>query len=269
MSKNKLNVLLAVTDHLRLNYKNMVQEYTKFFSKSQGAFKGEKRTYVAREGVIDDPSKKGIVKVVTTVDEKLDYFNEHSTKFINALFNQEKTNASGTATAQLVVNNKTWGTFTSLELLRLKSLLESSDLGNIGEMLSKIPVRSDADIWEKSLSPDYTDRAIFETELYKGTVKTTVKEPYILSDPNLSGRELPANYNAPVVQRDTVLELADYTKQNFSGEWSQHEKALSLSRRATLLTAIIEALKVANDCEIVQSEMTAKRIFDYLFYNEQ
>lgn len=268
MSKNKLNVLLAVTDHLRLNYKNMVQNYIKFFTKSQGAFKGEKRTYIAREGVIDDPSKKGITKVITTVDEKFDYYITHSEKFINALFTQEKTNASGTATAELMVEGNSWGTFTSLELLRLKSLLESGEIGNFGEMLKNIPVRSDSEVWKESDNSDYVDRKIFQTELYDGVAKTTVKEPYILADPNLTGRDLPANYRPSIEQQNNVLELGDYTKQNFSGEWSQREKALCLGRRATLLTAIIEALKVANDCEVIESKMTANRIFDYIFYNK-
>lgn len=268
MGKNKLNVLLGVTDHLRSNYKNMVSNYTSFFKDKQGSFKGEKKTYDVRDGVIDDPKKKGLILVVTTVKEKFDYYVDHSEKFINALFNQEKTNSSGTAVAHLVVDGDNWGEFTSLELLRLKSLLESSDLGNFGDMLKNIPVRSDAKVWKESDSADYEGREIFQSKLLEGVTKTTVKEPYVLVDPNLVGRELPVNYTAPIVQRDNVMELGDYTVQEFSGEWSQREKALCLSRRATLLVAITEALKVANDCEVVASDLTAKRIFDYLFYNK-
>jgi hypothetical protein len=266
--KKKLNVLLALTDQLRHGYKNMVSDYSKFFSKSQGAFRGEKKTYTPRDGVIDEPKKRGTILVTTTVKEKLDYFTENASKFIDALFSQEKTNASGNASAELVVDGESWGVFTSLELLRLKSLLESKDLGMISEMIGAIPVRSDSEIWEKSDNENYSDREVFQTELLKGVSKTTIKMPFILDDPNVNPDKLPANYQAPIVQRDEVMELGDYTMQSFSGEWSHRERALALKRRNTLLTSITEALKVANECEIVESDLTAVKIFGYLFYNK-
>src|SRR5690606_28059261 len=128
-------------------FKGMIQDYAKFFTKSQGAFLGEKRTYEAREGTIDDPSKRGNVLVQTTVDEKLKWFKENSKEYIDALFAQEATNASGNAKAQLIVDGTEWGEFTSLELLRLKSIVESSSLHS---MLEAIPVRSDSEEWSLS-----------------------------------------------------------------------------------------------------------------------
>lgn len=264
----KLNVLLALTDQLRHVYKNSVSDYSKFFAKSQGAFKGEKRTYSPKDGTIDDPSKRGTIIVATTVEEKLDYFIDNSSKFIDALFSQEKTNASGQAQAELVVDDKSWGVFTSLELLRLKSLLEAGDLGNMKGMIESIPTRSDSEVWEKTDDEEYADRTIFETEKFTGVTKTTLKQPYVLEDPNLKGREIPSNYSPAVVQRDTVIELGDYTKQNFSGEWSHRERAMTLKRRTILLTAITEALKKANECETEKSELTAKKVFGYLFFNQ-
>ena len=266
--KKKLNVLLALTDQLRQIYKNNVADYAKFFSKNQGSFKGEKRTYTAKDGTIDDPSKRGTTLVATTVNEKLDYFIENSAKFIDALFSQEKTNALGNAKAELMVDGKSWGAYTSLELLRLKSLLESSDLGKISDMIENIPVRSDSEIWEKTTNEEYEGRDIYETELFTGVTKTTVKTPYILEDPNLKGKDAKTNYTPAVVQRDEVLELGDYTKQNFSGEWFHRERALALKRRTNLLTAITEALKEANECEVEKSDLTAAKIFNYLFYNK-
>lgn len=266
--KIKLNTLLSITDQLRVSYKNMVNDYSKFFSKSQGAFKGEKRTYVAREGTIDDPSKRGITLVTTTVREKLDYFIENTSEFINSLFSQERTNATGVAHAKLVVGGKEWGDFTSLELLRMKSLLESSDLGNLEAMLSNIPVRSDAEVWVRSEDAEYSSRDVFETEMFKGVNKTTIKIPFVPLDPNLQGKDLPVNYQAQVIQRDEVLELGDYTRQSFSGEWSHKDRAATLKRREVLLIAITKALKDANNVEAVESEITAKRIFEYLFFDK-
>jgi len=263
----KLNVLLALTDQLRHSYKNNITDYVKFFSKSQGAFKGEKKTYTTREGVMDEPNKRGVTMVASTIDEKLTYFIENSSKFIDALFSQEKTNASGVAIAELKIDGKSWGNFTSLELLRLKSLLESKDLGQLSEMIINIPVRSDSEVWNKSKDEEYSGREIFETALFTGINKTTVKTPYVLEDPNIKGGKLPENYKASIASEDKILELGDYTKQSFSGEWSHRERAMVLKRKNDLLIAITEALKEANECEAIESNLTSKRIFKYLFYN--
>jgi hypothetical protein len=261
----KLNVLLALTDNLRATYKGMVVDYSKFFSKSQGAFRGEKKTYEPRQGTVDDPSKRALTPVATTVGEKFDYFIDSVSEFVDALFSQERTNATGLAEAELIVDGISWGKLTSLELLRLKSILESADLGNLENMLSNIPVRSDSEVWNKSKEDD---RALFETDILKGVNKTTIKEPMIVKDPNLDGKDVPVGYQPPVVYRDEILELGDYTHQKFSGEWSQRERALSLKRRTILLTAIVKALKEANDVPATESTLTADRIFGYLFFGK-
>lgn len=260
----KLNVLLAVTDTLRVKFKNMVADHTKFYSKSQGSFQGVKATYVPKEGMVDDPSKRKFTKVVTTVDEKIDYFTKEAKEFVDALFSQEKTNAVGSAKANLIVDGEDWGEFTSLELLRLKSLLESSDLGNLEGMISNIPVRSDAEIWAKSAAEDYQGRAIYEDPLVSGVSKTTVKEEYILEDPNI-GSGKTSSYTPKISQRTITQEVGDYTLQHFSGEWSHRERAEALKRRGTLLVAVTKALKECNECEVSQSALTADRIFGYIF----
>jgi len=52
----KLNVLLAKTDQLGAYYRGMLKDYMVFFQKKQGAFLGERKTYTAVEGMLDDPS---------------------------------------------------------------------------------------------------------------------------------------------------------------------------------------------------------------------
>ena len=195
------------------------------------------------------------------------YFYDESDKFINALFSQEKTNASGNASAELIVDGKSWGVFTSLELLRLKSLLENSDLGDLNNMIKNIPVRSDSQIWNKTSAEEYQDREIFETNITSGVSKSTVKEDYILKDPNVDPGKT-ANYNPKVSVKTTVIDLGEYTHQGFSGEWSQRQRAFALKRRNDLLVAVIEALKECNKCEVEESKLTALKIFEYIFTGE-
>ena len=260
---DKLNVVLAVTDQLRSKYKKSIDDLTKFCTKSQGSFKGEKRTYTPREGTIDEPGKRGITRVVTTVDEKIEFFIKESENFIDALFSQENTNSLGRAEAKLEVNGEDWGTYTSLELLRLKSLVESSDLGNLTAMLMSIPVRSDSEVWVKSNDPDYADRDVYQTERVSGINKTTTKEEYILQDPNL---KTGMDYTPMKGIKNKVVELGDYTRQNFSGEWSHQQRAMALKRKSDLLAAITIALKKANDCVAEKSDLNARKIFEYIFY---
>lgn len=261
----KLNVLLAITDALKGKYKRMVEDYTKFFNTSQGSFLGEKATYVQKEGTVDEPSKRKYVKVVTTVDEKIDWFINESKEFVSALFAQEKTNASGIAVANLVVDGHDWGKFTSLELLRLKSLLESGDSGNLEHLLSNIPVRPDSQIWNKTTSEEYSGREIYESPLLSGVSKTTVKEEYILEDPNISKLTNPSSYTPKTSVRTVTMDVGDYTNQTFNGQWSHRQRAGALKRRNDLILGVTAALKECNDCAIFESDLTAERIFGYIF----
>lgn len=256
----KLNVLLAKTDHLSTVWKNGILDYVKFFKSSQPAFRGEKKTYEAKAGFADAPTNRSLKLVVTTVDEKLKWLHEISADYIDALFSQEKTNASGVSKATLKVDDIVFGEFTSLELLRLKSLIEN---GTFKEMYENIPVRTEDENWTASDNESYTGRNIFQTDRIDSVAKTTVKESYILTDPNIDKTGSKA-YTPQVAQKDTIVEVGNYTFQKYSGEWSHMQRANVLLRRSKLLTAVIEALKVANEVPAIASDMTADKLFNYL-----
>jgi hypothetical protein len=257
----KLNVLLAKTDHLASSFKKSLEDYTKFFKTSQDAFKGLQKTYTPRANTIDSPSDRGVQLIVTTVDEKLKWLEDNSKEYIDALFSQEKTNAIGKATALLVVEGKTWGTFTSLELLKLKSTLEA---GGLLAVYENIPVRPDNEQWEKATVEMYATReGVFQSKELGGVKKSVMKESFILPDPNID-KVKNGTYTPQIAQKDTVIDLGDYTFQKFTGEWSHRQRAEVLRRRTILLGAVVEALKVANEAEAVQSDLTSDRIFAYL-----
>lgn len=259
----KQNVLLAKTDSLAPSYKKGVVDYAKFFKDKQGAFLGERKTYTPRPETIDLPGERGNKLVVTTVEEKLDYLSESSADYINSLFSVEATNASGKVRVALVVDGVQMGNLSGLELLRLKNLLESSELQ---AMYTNIPVRSDAEEWELTDDAMYEGRTVFESPKQSGTKKSTTKVQYILQDPNVALLKDATAYVPQVSSRDTITELGDYTFQKFSGELSQTDKAFMLQRVGKLYTAVIEALKSANEVEAVQSDMTAAKFFGYINY---
>lgn len=148
-----------------------------------------------------------------------------------------------------------FGEFTALELLRLKSILETTELK---EMYSLIPVRSDTKLWNPSI--EYGSRKVYETELKVIIDKTMDKEQYIIEDPHAGS----PGRTPQVSTKNTVRELGTITSQEFTGEISQRERAEILYRRQELLVAVIAALKEVNDVEAVSSDMTSQKLFSFL-----
>lgn len=259
---NKLNVLLAKTEQLAPSAKKVIIDTSKFFKDKQTAFKGERKTYTPASDTIDIPSERGVVAIVSTVKEKLDYVVETSAEYIDALFAQEATNASGIAKAHLIVDGTNFGELSSLELLRLQTFVKSTDFE---QLYSNIPVRSDAELWEPTSEEAYVKRSgIFESPLQSGVKKSTQKTNFILPDPNVQFLKDATAYKPVVGTNDTIIELGTYTYQKFSGEMSHTQRALLLRQRSKLLTAITEALKIANDVEAVKSTVTAEKIFGFI-----
>lgn len=64
------------------------------------------------------------------------------------------------------------------------------------------------------------------------------------------------------------MEVGDYTSQTFSGEWNLRQRSELLRRRAALFKAVIEALKVVNDVETVESEFKAESLLNYIHYGK-
>lgn len=260
MKNIKLHVLLAKTDMLSKTWTTLLENYISFFSSKQGAFRGELKTYEPKTGQLDKPEERGNTIVITTVDEKLQYLEENTADYIDALMSQEATNASGTVKADLYVDGKSLGQYSALELLRLKTLIESR---TFKDMYENIPVHTENEIWNPTTFEQYRGRSIKEGVLQSSVVRTSEKESYILPDPNIKEGKA-GNYQPQLGTKTTIIELGNATRQKFTGEWSHRQRAEVLGRRSKLLVALTEALKVANEAETVASEMTATKLFAYL-----
>jgi hypothetical protein len=261
MGALKMNTLLGKVDHGSGVFKTMTSEYKQFFDKGQGNFKGVRKTYTPREGMADDPSMRQFSKVVTTVKEKFDWYEDKAAEFINGTLAIDATNGRGAAKVDLVVGGQVIAKMNVLELMKLKSIITKMGMT---EMYTQLPVRSDAEIWKETDDEMYVGREIFETELSKGIKRTDSKFEYILEDPNLKNMSDTSRYTPQKSVKSSIIEVGDYTVQNFSGETTQRYKASILDRRSTLLEAIEVAIKEANDVTVDASDMNAKKLFDYL-----
>lgn len=260
--RQKMNSLLAVVEHATASVNRMIEDYTFFFKNKQSMFRGFKKTFVPRDGYFEEPSKMGTVVVTTTVDEKLDWFVIQFKKWLESIFSVEATNSSGAPTVEFIVDGINFGKLTALDLMRLKNILTQKEFVNVLEL---IPVRSDSEVWIPTTNPEYSGRAVFETELIKGVTRTTETEDLILKDPNLDPTHLPNNYQARVTTRKKTVETGDYTQQLFTGEWTQRQRAELLRKRSNLLEACIKALKDVNDVETEDSHLNVDNFVDYLF----
>lgn len=254
MSTKKLSVLLGLRDKVEKSFSNMLDDMFQKFKNKQGLFKGYRRTYTAIDGYADEPTKRGYELVASTVSEQLAWFKQHSKDYFKVVLTIEKTNAHGVF-ADLVVDGENWGNYSTLELLRLKSILDSK----FRAILQELPIRKETILWSKSEDDNYINRAIFESPLEKGFSKTTLKESYILPDPHPDQKRQPM-----VAEKSTQVNIGEYTSQEFSGELSNRERAELLVKYDKLYTAVIEALETANNVEEKESNLGDK-VLDYFF----
>lgn len=257
--KKKLVLILALCQDEQARYKKMLSDYIKFFSKEQGAFMGRRHTYSATEEKYEDPTKVKFEKVVTTPALKFKYFIEASQNYLHALLTKERTNASFVAKADLMVEGKWWGNFTSTELLAIKGLIES---GEMLDLLKSIPVRSDTIDWGET--DEFLGMRVWR-EIKVNLERTTLKESYILSDPNIDKLK-GGDYKPQLASKDTPIIMGTLTREEFHSGWKTEEKAATLDRRSVLLESIIVALSQCNDCEVVETTMTADKLFGYIFF---
>lgn len=252
----KLSVLLGLRDKTEKTFNHMLEDMVGKFKNKQGLFKGERRTYVPIDGFADEPTKRGSTAVSSTVREQLDWFKKYTADPFKITFSVEKTNATGVM-AELIVDKVSWGEFSTLELLRLKSILDSK----LKLMINELPIRKENVIWEVTTDANYSGRDIFQTPLDTGYAQTTLKEDYILPDPlhSVDTPRLPM-----VANKSTKANIGKYTNQEFSGEFTNKQRADLQVKYDKLYTAVIEALETANNVEIQESDLGDK-VLDFLF----
>lgn len=258
----KLNVLLALRQKCANRYNQMIGDYTGFFKNKQGAFQGTLKTHSPLDGYSVDTTKVANIRVVTTVNEKMDWFIKEALEYFNTSLAIEASNGEGAVTVPLEFDGKVYGPFPATVLLRMRGIFESDKLL---QMFNIIPVREATKVWvEADEDEDYKKRGIVQTERQTGETRTTETHDEILKDVNLDPQHLPSNYSAKVTQVRKTVKTGDYTSQFFSGEWTHEQRAALLKRRSMLLDAIDIALQKVNDREA--KECNIEDLLKHLIY---
>lgn len=250
----KLSVLLGLREKVEKNYQNMIDDMNSKFKNKQGLFRGARRTYQAIDQYADDPNKRGFQNVSSTVGEQINWFKDNTKEYLETVFSIEKTNSKG-VTAPLIVEGVTWGTYSTLELLRLKSILDSK----MRLMVQQLPIREEANIWKPTADGVFGQRDVFETELDEGYSKTTIKETYILPDPHPDLKRQPM-----LGEKNTQVNVGKYTQQAFSGEITNLQRAQIEVRYNKVYNAVVEALETANNVNSEESDL-GEKLLTYIF----
>lgn len=251
----KLATLLGLRERTKKTFDAAIDDLLAKFKNKQSLFAGIRKTYNALEGFADDPTKRGYVHVSSTVKEQFDWFREHSQNHLANEFSIEATNAKGLK-ANLIVDGQDMGEYSTLELLRLKTILD----GKIQQVFKEIPVRKETVIWKPTKDENYQGRDVYETDLEEEMSKTTLKEQFILNDPHAG-----VGNRAPIQgQKDTQVNIGKATTQFFTGEWSMRQRADIQVRYNKLYEGVIAALEKANSAEVTTSNL-GEVSFGYLF----
>lgn len=261
-----MNTLLAKQENTKGKMGSYLSRTTKDLQ-NVSRFRGQKKTYEPLPDMPDDQSMRANVPVAVTVDEQLSEIQNGVLKqWLEETFAIEATNSLGAKRVPLIVDGNYFGELSAIELLRLKSFLTTEGIKN---MFSSIPVRQDDRIWNVSENPDFNGRSIFETEMLKGTKKTSETFEEILQDPNVDKNNLPSSYRPAVTKRLRTYEQGRYTVQDFSGEWSRKQKADLLERVDKLLDAVVAAMKDVNDVVAEKSNLDTESLMAYMLSGKQ
>lgn len=253
----KQTVLLGLREKWEKLFNGMLDDMLSKFKNKQEIFRGHNNTYDAVGEFADDPTKRSMVKVASTVGQQLDWFRGHTAEYFDTVLSIEKTNAMGIK-APLIVDGESWGEYYTLELLRMKSILD----GKLKLMFKELPIRDEKRHWIPTTNADlYKDMEVYETSIVVNFIPTTLKSTVVVEDPYV--KDAP---NRPPVtaQIDRRVNVGKETRQNFSGEITNLQRAQYEVRIDKLYTGIIEALETANNVEAQESDL-GKKFLDYLF----
>lgn len=252
----KQSVLLGLREKLEKTFGGMLDDFIQKFKNKQGIFQGWNKTYESLEDFADDPTKRSFQKVSGTVKEQLDWFKHYTKDYFDTVLSIEKTNATGIS-ADLVVAGKTWGQYSVLELLRLKSIMD----GKLKAIIGELPIRDEKVIWNKTTKDYYGERDVWETPTVEGFSKTTLKRTEVVNDPHI--KDAP-NRPPVAVQIETQVNVGHFTEQKFSGEITMLQRAEILAKYDQLYNGIIEALENSNNIDAQESDL-GKKFIEYIF----
>jgi hypothetical protein len=242
---NKLHQLLAVENDRKTQAINIIDETVETLSKKHDHFDGLTKIYEPydeNEQKIPPESKE----IVTTVKEKINYSKQAISKGIDAQISKEETNASGSASAELVLPGEvSFGYLSATALLALEQ-----HLVRIRNMYKVIPTLDPTKKWLVN------DAGVFETDpevKYRTEKKVEKIVKYEAT------KEHPAQVDLVTLDK----QVGEYKTTYKSGKITPYQKSILLERIDKAIDAVKSARAVANSCE-VKNVYVGEKLFQYI-----
>jgi hypothetical protein len=242
---NKLHEILAIEQDRKNKANQTIGEAKKVFSKNFAAFDGMIKKYVSMEEFAEQiPDERK--EIVFTVKELMTNYLEPVIVAMDATLSKEETNASGTATAELIVGEKSFGSFSATALLALES-----HLGKMVDLYKSIPTLDTSKKWNFDEQND-----CYRTE--EEVKFRTIKRPKVIVK-----YEATEKHPAQTELLNLDFQVGKYETTYFSGRITPTQKALLLKRLEDLIEAVKVARSKANNVEVKNIKL-GNQIFDFL-----
>lgn len=250
--KGKLHAVLAVYDDRKKTMAKILGETMKTLTSRQTHFLGSSKTYRAFEENDKDIPRSEIKHVVTTVGDKVDYFEERASNFIDVVHQKENANCKAFGTIQIDRDGQESEVIAEnvpvQELVQLENLFVQFR----SQVYNNIPTLDPNKKWEE----DPNNPGYHRTEAYN-TVRTR-NSPRVVQLA-IATKEHPEQ--AQIIHEDKPV--GEYTMVDFSTCITPKDKADKLERLDELIEAIKKARSKANQTEAPKDKI-AHKLFKFI-----
>ena len=242
---NKLHEILAIEQDRKNKANVAIGESKKTFSKNPTSFDGMIKKYVSTEEnaeQIPDETKEMVSSVQKTLSEAL----QSIITSMDATLSKEETNASGVAKAELIVEDKNFGTFSATALLALES-----QLSKVLDLYKSIPTLDTTQKWEFDEQNDFY-RTSEEVKF------RTVKRPKVIVK-----YEATEKHPAQTELINIDFQVGRYETTYLSGRITPKQKKSLVDKLEKFIESVKMARSKANNVEVKNIKL-GNEIFEYI-----
>jgi hypothetical protein len=251
----KIHELVAVEKARKQAYAAIVSETMNTFTKKEHLFQTHTKTYTAlREGDTDKPSDNETPQPITTVKEKLNYFQKYLSGIVDIVMQKEDANSRSKADIILFDDDAEEITIAVAvpvtALVQIENLLDQVRK----EVYDNIPTLDPAKKW-------FVNDSVGDGSYYsEDTVRQSTKKiPRVVTLHPGTDKHPP---QVQLVSEDIVS--GNWVTVHFSGKILPVEKCNILGRIDNLIDAVKKARARANSTEVDLGKKIGKTLIEYI-----
>lgn len=250
--KDKLHALLAVVEDRKKTKDKITAETTKTLTNRQDHFSGSRKVYTPFDENDKDLEPSATKPVVTTVGDKIGYFEDSIKGFIDALYQKARTNCNAKADLVIEVEGKEPVIIEENVPAQFLVELENQLVQWRSQVYNNIPTLDPNKDWHEVSGKE----GHYQTDTLTTTRTRKKHEPLVLHE---------GNENHPPQTQVVMVDVpvGKYETVQFSTCITSVEKSKKLKKLDMLIEAVKKARSKANEEEIVKGNL-AYKLFGFL-----